>query len=52
LDSHMKNRFGDAWWYNRESGKRLREIMNPGAQIDLSIFSKLDFETFLMEILN
>jgi hypothetical protein len=52
LDSHMKNRFGDAWWYNRESGKRLREIMNPGAQIDLSIFSKLDSETFLMEILN
>ena len=28
----MRNRFGDRWWYNRESGKRLREIMKPGAQ--------------------
>ena len=52
LDSHMRNRFGDTWWYNRESGKRLREIMKPGAQIDLSIFSKLDPDIFLMEILN
>jgi hypothetical protein len=52
LESHMKNRFGDTWWYNNKSGKELREIMKPGAQIDLSIFSKLDPKEYLMEILN
>jgi hypothetical protein len=31
--------------------KRSREIMKPGAKIDLSIFSNLDSNTFLEEII-
>jgi hypothetical protein len=52
LESHMKNRFGDTWWCNNKSGKELRKIMKPGAQIDLSLFSRLDPKEYLMEILN
>jgi hypothetical protein len=48
----MKNRFGDTWWCNNKSGKELRKIMKPGAQIDLSLFSRLDPKEYLMEILN
>jgi hypothetical protein len=51
LESHMRNRFGDTWWYNKESGKNLRKIMKPGSQIDLSIFSQLDPTIFLKEII-
>ena len=51
LESHMRNKFGDTWWYNKESGKDLREIMKPGSQINLSIFSQLDPTIFLKEII-
>ncbi len=50
LDIYMQNRFGDKWWTERESGKNLSEIMKPGANIDLSIFSKLDSTTYMKEI--
>ena len=50
LDTYMKNRFGDIWWKEKEAGKELREIMKPGAKIDLSIFSNLDSNRFLQEI--
>ena len=46
----MKNKLGDKWWTERESGKNLSEIMKPGANIDLSIFSKLDITTYMKEI--
>ena len=46
----MKDKFGDKWWNEKQSGKNLREIMGPGARIDLSIFSKLDSSVFLKEI--
>ena len=51
LDIYMQNRFGDKWWTERKSGKNLREIMKPGAKIDLSIFSKLDSTPFMKEIM-
>jgi len=51
LDNYMKNRFGEEWWREKEAGKDLREIMKPGARIDLSIFSKLDSNVFLIEIM-
>ena len=35
----------------KEAGKGLREIMKPGAKIDLSIFSNLDSNRFLQEII-
>jgi len=50
LDNYMKNIFGEEWWIEKEAGKDLREIMKPGAKIDLSIFSNLDSNVFLREI--
>jgi hypothetical protein len=50
LDTYMKNRFGDIWWKEKEAGKDLRKIMKPGAEINLSIFSKLDSNILLKEI--
>jgi hypothetical protein len=50
LDIYMKNKLGDKWWTERESGKNLSEIMKPGANIDLSIFSKLDITTYMKKI--
>lgn len=50
LNTYMKNRFGDKWWTEKESGKNLREIMKSGASIDLSIFSNLDSSIFVKEI--
>jgi oligoendopeptidase F len=50
LNNYMINRFGEEWWREKEAGKDLREIMKPGAKIDLSIFSNLDSNVFLREI--
>jgi hypothetical protein len=50
LDRYLRNQFGDTWWREKESGRNLREIMKPGAEIDLSIFSRLDSRLFLNEI--
>ena len=50
LNLYMKDRFGEKWWREKESGKTLREIMKSGAIIDLSIFSNLDSSIFLKEI--
>ena len=51
LEAYLRNKFGDLWWREHESGKSLGEIMRPGAAIDLSIFSRLDSSTFLNEII-
>ena len=50
LDMYLRNKFGDKWWREKESGRNLVEIMKPGAAIDLSIFSRLDSSLFLNEI--
>src|SRR5437016_6654132 len=50
LNTYMKNRFGEKWWREKESGRNLRGIMKPGASIDLSIFSNLDSSIFVKEI--
>jgi hypothetical protein len=50
LESYIKNKFGEVWWRERKTGKILREIMKPGAAIDLSTFSRLDSSRFLDEI--
>ncbi|MFZ0513211.1 MAG: M3 family metallopeptidase [Candidatus Nitrosopolaris sp.] len=49
-NTYMKNRFGDEWWRDKESGRNLREIMKSGASIDLSIFSNLNSSTFVKQI--
>jgi hypothetical protein len=48
---YARNKYGDKWWKEKEAGKDFREIMKPGAKIDLSMFSNLDSNTFLEEIL-
>ena len=50
LDIYIGNKHGDKWWKEKEAGKDLREIMKPGAKIDLSVFSNLDSNIFLQEI--
>jgi hypothetical protein len=51
LDMYARNKYGDKWWKEKEAGIDFREIMKPGAKIDLSTFSNLDSNTFLKEIL-
>jgi hypothetical protein len=50
LDHHLQGRFGEEWWTQVEAGRYIREIMEPGAEIDLSRFSKLDSSLFMNEI--
>ena len=50
LDRHLQDRFGEEWWAQTGSGGYIREIMEPGAGIDLSRFSKLDSSLFMNEI--
>lgn len=50
LDSHLQGRFGEEWWAQTETGSYIREIMEPGAGIDLSRFSRLDSRLFMNEI--
>jgi oligoendopeptidase F len=51
LDMYARNKYGDKWWKEKEAGKDFREIMKPGAKIDLSTFSNLDSNRFLKEII-
>jgi oligoendopeptidase F len=50
LDHHLQGRFGEEWWTQVDAGKYLREIMEPGAKIDLRRFSRLDSQLFMSEI--
>lgn len=51
LDMELRARFGKEWWTQTASGKYIREIMEPGAKIELSEFSKLDSSIFMKEIM-
>jgi len=50
LEHQMQGKFGEDWWTQTEAGANLREIMEPGAKIDLSSFSRLDIRLFMNEI--
>ncbi|MFY9873540.1 MAG: hypothetical protein WAK17_27855 [Candidatus Nitrosopolaris sp.] len=50
LDLHVRNTYGEKWWTEVGAGRALRVIMEPGAKIDLSQFSKLDSNVFVKEI--
>jgi oligoendopeptidase F len=50
LDHHLQSRFGERWWEQLEAGKYIREIMQPGAAINLSRFSRLDTSLFMNEL--
>jgi len=50
LDHHLQGRFGERWWEQLEAGKYIREIMQPGAAINLSRFSRLNTSLFMNEL--
>lgn len=50
LNTFITNKFGDKWWRDKDTGRTLREIMEPGANIDLSLFSNQDSSSFMREI--
>jgi hypothetical protein len=50
LEHHLRDSYGEEWWQEPESGKRIREIMAPGAKIDLHGFSNMDSSLFMKEI--
>jgi hypothetical protein len=50
LDHHLRDRFGEKWWTQLEAGKYIREIVQPGAAINLSRFSRLDSSLFMNEL--
>jgi Peptidase family M3 len=50
LDHHLRDRFGEKWWTQVETGKYIREIIQPGAAINLSTFSRLDSNLFINEL--
>jgi hypothetical protein len=52
LDYHLQDRFGEKWWMQVETGKYIREIMEPGAAINLSRFSRLDSRLFMNELID
>jgi len=52
LDVHLQNIFGETWWKDKESGEYLQQIMSLGAEIDLSVFSKLDSDIYLKKIIS
>ena len=47
----MQNTFGDKWWTEIGAGRALRAIMESGAKVDLSEFSKLDSNIFLKDVM-
>ncbi len=51
LEKHLFGRFGEDWWNQPAAGKEIREIMEPGAKIELTRFSRLDSSVFMKEIL-
>jgi hypothetical protein len=50
LERQLQNRFGEEWWTQKEAGEEIREIMRPGAKINLAAFSKMDASLFMKEI--
>jgi Peptidase family M3 len=50
LERYIMAKFGETWWKEKEAGAELRNIMNPGAKLDLAVFSRLDTISYLKEL--
>jgi hypothetical protein len=50
LENYIRNKFGDLWWNDKQAGEELKQIMKPGAKLDLAIFSKLETRSFMEEL--
>lgn len=51
LIKRLTSRLGEEWWDSPKSGAYLKEVMNPGANIELDSFSRLDTGPFLKPLL-
>ena len=51
LIKKLRIRLGEAWWDSTKAGDYLKQIMSPGANIDLDEFSRLDTAPFLRPLL-
>jgi hypothetical protein len=52
LETFLKYKFGSKWWKEKNAGKELKEIMSPGAKINLNHFSKFDSNLYMKEIVS
>lgn len=52
LIEKLRSKYGNEWWDSAKTGSYLRELMNPGANIAIDEFSKLDTRPFLKGILS
>ncbi len=50
LEKYVIAKFGEKWWKEKEGWRGVRKIMNPGAKLDISIFSSLDTVGYLKEL--
>jgi hypothetical protein len=50
LERYIMDKFGEKWWNEKEAGDEIRKIMKPGANLDISIFSRLDIVGYLEEL--
>jgi oligoendopeptidase F len=50
LEKLLKDEYGEEWWLDPKSGDLLKEIMRPGANLDIKRFSKLDVSHYLRQI--
>jgi hypothetical protein len=50
LERYIMTKFGEKWWKEKEAGDELRRIMDPGARLDISIFSRLDTDGYMKDL--
>jgi hypothetical protein len=50
LERYIIAKFGEKWWKEKEAGDELRRIMDPGAKLDISIFSRLDTDGYMKNL--
>jgi hypothetical protein len=52
LETYLEDRFGERWWNEEGAAKLLKGVMSQGGKIDLSIFSSMDPNIFMKEIID
>jgi hypothetical protein len=52
LEKYLLDKFGEKWWQDKAAGSTLKVLMSKGATIDLSLFSDLNQDVFLKEIVD
>jgi hypothetical protein len=52
LEKYLLNKFGEKWWQDKVAAGKLKDFMSKLERIDLSLFSKLDQDVFLKEIVD